>query len=86
MRAMSRPRFDLGLFIVCTLPVFAFFGAALALEIGRRGWRDDLGVWVAGSAVGTLGIGCWIYDGCRRAGYRWTRPRPDENDDYADRE
>jgi hypothetical protein len=79
-------RFDLGLFIVCTLPVFAFFGLALGLEIAQRGWRDDLGVWVAGSAVGSVGIGWGIYDRFRRAGYRWSRPRPDEAEDYGDRE
>ncbi|HVK12626.1 MAG TPA: hypothetical protein VM597_28005 [Gemmataceae bacterium] len=83
---MSRPRFDLGLFVVCTLPVFLFFAAVFAAEVWRRGWRDWLGAWVAGSAVGSLGIGFGIYDWLRRAGYQWTRARPEDAEDYDERE
>ena len=83
---MTRPRFDLGLFVVCTLPIFLFFAVAFAVEVGRRGWRDWLAAWIAGSAIGSLGIGFAIYERLRRAGYQWSRARPEEAEDYEDRE
>ena len=81
---MNRPAFDLGLRAFCTTPVALFFGGALALEDRHRGWTDDTAGLLASGAVGSLLVGYGLYDGFSRAGWRVSRPRPEQSEDYGE--
>jgi hypothetical protein len=81
---VNRPAFDLGLWAVCTAPVLVLFGGALSLDLWHHGWKPAIGRWFVGATVGSLFLGYGMYNSLRRRGWRVSRPRPDQAEDYGD--
>ncbi|HVK12431.1 MAG TPA: hypothetical protein VM597_27005 [Gemmataceae bacterium] len=81
---MKHPPFDLGLWAVCTAPWLALFGGALTLDLWHHGWQPAIGRWFVGATAGSLFLGYGVYDSLHKRGYRVSRPRPEQGEDYGD--
>jgi hypothetical protein len=81
---VKRAPFDLGLWAVCTAIPFAVFGGAVAHEVWHRGWDVDRAAGLVGAVVASLFLGYGVYDGLSRRGWRVSRPRPEQAEDYGD--
>jgi hypothetical protein len=81
---MPRPAFDLGLWAVCTAVPFAVFGGLVALDAWDFGSNGSIAGRLTGVAALSLFTGWVFYDGGRRVGWRVSRPRPDQAEDYGD--
>jgi hypothetical protein len=72
--------FDVGLWAICTAVAFAIVGAMF--EVWRDPWNTFLLVVLA---VAGLFIGCVLYTWLGGKGWRVSRPRPDQAEDYRER-
>jgi hypothetical protein len=81
---VKRPPFDLGLWAACTALAFAIVGGCMGYEAWGRGWKA-LPLWIGVTAVGGLGVGWGFYTGFKDAGWRVSRRRPEQAEDYGDR-
>lgn len=73
------PRFDLGLWLVCTAAMSIPFAVPATIDLAHG--RATLGA-VAVTYAGSLFLGFVLYHGARHSGYRWSRPRPEQAEDY----
>jgi hypothetical protein len=81
---VKRAPFDLALWAIATAIAFAVVGGCLGYEAWGYGWKA-LPVVLAGTMVGGLLVGWGLYTGWRDAGWRISRRRPDQAEDYEDR-
>jgi hypothetical protein len=74
---VKRAPFDLGLWAICTALAFAFVGATLS------DWRDPWnGFRLVVLTVAGLCVGCGLYGWLQSKGWRISRPRPEQAEDY----
>ena len=81
---MKRPPFDLSLWALCTAVPSAVFVGAIALGVAYHGWRAEYPFLMIVAALGSLFLGSGTHDALRRSGYRVSRPRPEQDEDYGD--